>query len=87
MSTYLFFLLYLCLGICVSAALFWWAVKNGQFTGQRRAAYFPLEGEEPLVSPGPSAARWTPAAYGALAIVVVSTALFVAALVIMTGGR
>jgi cbb3-type cytochrome oxidase maturation protein len=83
MTYYLFFLLYLSLGVATSAALFWWAVRNGQFTGQARAAYLPLEGEEPLETPGPAAARWTPAAYGTAAAVVMWAALFAAALVLM----
>lgn len=57
MIFYLFFLVYLAAGILICAALFYWAVVNGQFKDQDRARYFPLSGTRP--EPGDaSAAKW-----------------------------
>jgi nitrogen fixation-related uncharacterized protein len=42
-----FFLLYLGLGVVMTAVLFWWAVRNDQFGDQKRARYLPLVGIEP----------------------------------------
>ncbi|MHC4779794.1 MAG: hypothetical protein ACYTFG_14555 [Planctomycetota bacterium] len=86
MMLYVFFLLYVALGLSVSAVFFVWAVKNRQFAGQSRAAYLPLEGERPLAEPCPWARRWTPAVWGTLSIVAVSAVLFGAALVVLLSG-
>jgi nitrogen fixation-related uncharacterized protein len=42
------FLLYLFLGLTVTAIFFAWAVKHDQFRDQRRARFIPLDGVEPL---------------------------------------
>lgn len=87
MIFYVTFLLYVLLGVGFSVALFSWALKNRQFSGQRRAAFLPLEGDAPLADPGPAASRWTPALWGTLTIVVFSTCLFVAACVVLAAAR
>ena len=30
-------------GLCISGLVFFWALKNGQFTDQKRAAFLPLQ--------------------------------------------
>lgn len=38
-----FFAAYLLIGLCISALVFFWALKNGQFSDQKRAAFLPLQ--------------------------------------------
>ncbi len=40
---YPYFLTYIVTGLILSLAVFWWALKNGQFRDQERARYLPLE--------------------------------------------
>ncbi len=47
MNFYGFFLIYVALGVCFSAVLFYWAVTRGQFRDQKRIGFAPLEGEAP----------------------------------------
>jgi cbb3-type cytochrome oxidase maturation protein len=37
-----FFAAYLLIGLCISGLVFFWALKNGQFSDQKRAAFLPL---------------------------------------------
>lgn len=39
-----YFITYMVLGFVISVAVFFWAVKAGQFKDQQRARYLPLEG-------------------------------------------
>jgi cbb3-type cytochrome oxidase maturation protein len=57
MIFYMFFMIYLAAGILICGALFYWAVKNGQFEDQDRARYFPLSGVDPEPSDA-SSAKW-----------------------------
>jgi cbb3-type cytochrome oxidase maturation protein len=45
-----FFIIYILIGFGVSGLAFLWALKNGQFSDQRRAAFLPLQhdAESPL---------------------------------------
>ncbi|MFH0995280.1 MAG: cbb3-type cytochrome oxidase assembly protein CcoS [Pseudomonadota bacterium] len=38
-----FFTAYMLIGLCISALVFFWALKNGQFSDQKRAAFLPLQ--------------------------------------------
>jgi cbb3-type cytochrome oxidase maturation protein len=38
----IYFLAYMTIGFGISALVFYWALKNGQFRDQKRAAYLPL---------------------------------------------
>ncbi len=38
-----FFTAYLLIGLCISGLVFFWALKNGQFSDQKRAAFLPLQ--------------------------------------------
>lgn len=38
-----FFTAYLIIGLCISGLVFFWALKNGQFSDQKRAAFLPLQ--------------------------------------------
>jgi cbb3-type cytochrome oxidase maturation protein len=38
-----FFAVYLLIGLCISGLVFYWALKNGQFSDQKRAAFLPLQ--------------------------------------------
>lgn len=37
-----YFVAYITIGLVISMALFFWALKNGQFQDQQRARYLPL---------------------------------------------
>lgn len=41
-----FFLAYMVVGLAAAIAAFLWAVARGQFSGQERARYLPLEEED-----------------------------------------
>jgi cbb3-type cytochrome oxidase maturation protein len=47
-----YFITYMALGFGISLAVFFWALKNGQFKDQKRARFLPLEDEHE-----PSAAK------------------------------
>ena len=38
-----FFTAYIVIGLCISGLVFFWALKNGQFSDQKRAAFLPLQ--------------------------------------------
>lgn len=38
-----FFIIYMVIGFGISALVFIWALKNGQFNDQKRAAFLPLQ--------------------------------------------
>ncbi len=38
-----FFITYLLIGFGISGLVFFWALKNGQFSDQKRAAFLPLQ--------------------------------------------
>ena len=38
-----FFTAYMVVGLCISGLVFFWALKNGQFSDQKRAAFLPLK--------------------------------------------
>jgi cbb3-type cytochrome oxidase maturation protein len=38
-----FFITYMLIGFGISALIFFWALKNGQFSDQKRAAFLPLQ--------------------------------------------
>jgi cbb3-type cytochrome oxidase maturation protein len=46
-----YFITYMAVGFVISLAVFFWALKNGQFRDQKRARFLPLEDElEPSVA-------------------------------------
>ena len=45
---YPFFIIYMIIGITISAVVFMWALKNDQFSDQKRARFLPLEEEAGL---------------------------------------
>lgn len=49
---YPYFVTYMLVGFAVSLLVFFWALKNGQFSNQERARFLPLEDE-----PDPPAAE------------------------------
>lgn len=51
MNYYTFFLIYLVVGVAVTAAMFYWAVSHGQFREQDRIRYAPLGKDTPVVKP------------------------------------
>jgi len=55
---YPFFLAYILTGIFISAAVFIWAMKNGQFSDQQRARFLPLEDIRSQVLTTPFKARF-----------------------------
>jgi len=40
-----YFITYMVIGFGISLAVFFWAIKNGQFRDQQRARFLPLEDE------------------------------------------
>jgi len=38
-----FFIIYLLIGFAISGLVFFWSLKNGQFSDQKRAAFLPLQ--------------------------------------------
>ncbi len=38
-----FFIIYIMIGFGISGLVFFWALKNGQFSDQKRAAFLPLQ--------------------------------------------
>ena len=48
---YPFFVAYMLVGFAISLLVFFWALRNGQFSNQERARVLPLV-EEPLDRPG-----------------------------------
>jgi len=42
---YPYFITYIVVGFAVTLAVFFWALKNGQFRDQQRARFLPLEDE------------------------------------------
>lgn len=42
---YPYFVTYMLIGFAVSLAVFYWAVKSGQFSDQQRARFLPLVGD------------------------------------------
>jgi cbb3-type cytochrome oxidase maturation protein len=40
---YPYFILYMAAGLIISLAVFFWALKSGQFNDQQRARYLPLK--------------------------------------------
>ena len=47
---YPYFISYITVGIVLSALVFWWALRNGQFKDQQRARFLPLEKEDGSVA-------------------------------------
>ncbi|MBW2572007.1 MAG: cbb3-type cytochrome oxidase assembly protein CcoS [Deltaproteobacteria bacterium] len=47
-----YFITYIALGFAISLAVFFWALKNGQFKDQKRARFLPLEDEHEPSWPG-----------------------------------
>lgn len=47
---YPFFLAYMIAGFVISLAVFFWALKRGQFSDQQRARFLPLE-DQPVKGP------------------------------------
>ena len=45
---YPYFITYLTVGFTVALVVFFWALKNGQFSDQQRARFLPLEDEPGL---------------------------------------
>lgn len=41
-----YFITYMAIGFAISLAVFFWALKNGQFKDQQRARFLPLEDEQ-----------------------------------------
>jgi cbb3-type cytochrome oxidase maturation protein len=42
---YPYFIAYIAIGLIISLAVFYWALKHGQFNDQKRARFIPLRGE------------------------------------------
>jgi cbb3-type cytochrome oxidase maturation protein len=40
-----YFMAYMTAGFAISVVVFFWALRNGQFSDQQRARYLPLDGE------------------------------------------
>lgn len=53
---YPYFITYIVTGLALSLAVFWWALKNGQFRDQERARYLPLEDQATAPAEGLSGA-------------------------------
>ncbi len=58
MSYYAMFLLYLAVGFGITAGLFVWAIKMGQFKNQNRARYLVLDGITPLAKEATVKKKW-----------------------------
>lgn len=56
---FLYFVVYIAVGLAISVAAFAWAMANGQFQDQQRARFLPLRGDadEPLPKATPFG-RW-----------------------------
>lgn len=46
-----YFVAYITIGLTISLALFFWALKNGQFQDQQRARYLPLHDQADNAAP------------------------------------
>ena len=55
---YPYFITYIVVGFAVTLAVFFWALKNGQFRDQQRARFLPLEDEPELINSDPYGAGW-----------------------------
>ena len=40
-----YFITYIVVGLAIALAVFFWALRNGQFRDQERARYLPLQGD------------------------------------------
>jgi len=40
-----YFITYIAVGLAITLAVFFWALRNGQFRDQQRARYLPLQGD------------------------------------------
>jgi cbb3-type cytochrome oxidase maturation protein len=49
-----YFITYIVVGLAITLAVFFWALKNGQFSDQQRARYLPLQGDSDTTSAPPS---------------------------------
>jgi nitrogen fixation-related uncharacterized protein len=58
MSYYAMFILYIVVGFGITAGLFFWAVKKGQFKQQSRARYLVLDGITPLAKENVAKKKW-----------------------------
>jgi len=43
---YPYFIAYISIGLIISLAVFYWAIRAGQFTDQQRARFLPLQDDE-----------------------------------------
>lgn len=51
-----YFIAYITIGLVISLALFFWALRNGQFQDQQRARFLPLRDDGG--APPPRVSRW-----------------------------
>ena len=47
---YPYFIAYMAIGVVISLAVFFWAVRNGQFKDQQRARFLPLEEDGSIIT-------------------------------------
>jgi len=83
-----YFITYIAVGFIISLTVFIWALKNNQFSDQRRARFLPLENEK-VADAAPVSAISRYEIYGLLLLacagLLASAAVLVFAL--LTGGR
>ena len=83
MGYYSYFLLYVFVGFVLCAALFAWAVVNGQFGDQKRARYLPLTGSAPAPRDA-STAKWPRSMVWSVLAILVGLAVQIAAVLVMS---
>ncbi|MBW2148481.1 MAG: cbb3-type cytochrome oxidase assembly protein CcoS [Deltaproteobacteria bacterium] len=79
---YQFWIVYTLLGLLAAAAIFVWAVRNGQFTDQDRARFIPLK-DDPLMTDTPEKSAFNPVVVG-LAVVILVGFIVIGALVVLS---
>ena len=84
-----YFITYMIVGLAIALAVFFWALKNGQFKDQQRARYLPLQGETDAASAPPTSAFSRLEIYGLFFLALAGLAASAAVLIfaIVHGGR
>lgn len=84
-----YFITYIVVGLAITLAVFFWALKNGQFGDQQRARYLPLHGDSDTTSPPPSSPFSRIEIYGLFLLAVAGLGASAAVLIfaIIHGGR
>jgi len=83
---YPYFITYIVLGVAIGLAVFFWALKNGQFKDQHRARFLPLQGQsEPPDTKASKYSRYEVYGLVFLAVVGLAASIAVVAFALLSG--